>query len=147
MEAVALLARAKAAGYRIEVRDGEILVRGPRHGHDALLAELRAAKTTLLVALGMPDAEAAAAELLANSVPFTTAAPRTECFCCGGMRHWRLREGCPWVCARCHPSARPAADLEWRHGDSPAGSSDLNLPPDPSTPGRAAANESEVSHG
>lgn len=58
----------------------------------------------------------AAADLYRRSVPLTGAAANDRCCSCSGTRFWRLRDGCPWVCARCHPSGRAESEVEWREG-------------------------------
>lgn len=137
MEALALLARARAAGYRVRIVNGELILRGPKGGHDALITDLRAAKTELLRCLcrepeSTPTTEGASgdggfqprpsapnvvpSDVLARSEPFCAPVSDVECRCCRGTRWWRLRAGCPWVCARCYPSARANAELEWREG-------------------------------
>jgi ribosomal protein L37AE/L43A len=58
----------------------------------------------------------AAADLHRRSVPFSAEAACDRCMGCSGTRWWRLRAGCPWVCANCSPSNRAEHGLEWRDG-------------------------------
>lgn len=94
MDPVALLGRARAAGYRVERAGDDLHVRGPREGHAGLIAELREHKPAVIAVL-RAEAEA----------------PTRDCYCCTGARWWRLGAASPWVCARCHPSSRP--EVEW----------------------------------
>ena len=57
----------------------------------------------------------AARAFLRASVPFFEDTSR--CYACGGTRSWRLREGTPWTCARCHPPQRAESEVEWRDGE------------------------------
>jgi hypothetical protein len=150
VEALALLQRAASAGLRIAELNGELVVRGPRSEVE-LVEKLRAAKQQVLLALrvGVQDEQPAepsswvdidgvlyspaAADLFRRSLPFS-AEPIPRCGGCGGERMWRLRDGCPWVCARCHPTDLAEAKVEWREGGPPA------LRPDPkATPPSAPA--------
>lgn len=42
--------------------------------------------------------------------------PPLTCRACGGVRHWRLRDGGPWVCAMCHTPVA-GAEVQWAPPD------------------------------
>jgi len=73
----------------------------------------------------------AAADLYRRSVPFTGAAANDRCWSCSGTRFWRLRDGCPWVCARCHPSDQPPTSIEWRETQPATGPAAVEGKDDP----------------
>ncbi len=131
MHAYELLQTLQAGGYRLESVAGKIRCQGAARVPDELAAAVREQRDELgrLLACDAPNVIAIAGEgankfnrlelvglldrATSNPEVPTEDGPRggraSTCYCCGGTRHWRLRDGCPWVCARCHPCDEAAA--------------------------------------
>jgi hypothetical protein len=48
--------------------------------------------------------------------------PGRACWACGSAAHWRLRNGSPWICPRCHPPELSSTQIQGSEGKSAGGS-------------------------
>jgi len=133
MDTSTLLIAVQARGTALHAEQGKIVCRGKARLPGELVEAIREHRDELLLILD-GDTDAAvdesvieidgrwfdrdAAELYRKSIPFSAAGD--ECRCCAGDRFWRLNPKTPWICARCHGSGRPAAEVEWRGEATPA---------------------------
>lgn len=131
MDGLTLLRRARLAGLRVTVRNGKLVVRGPRN-REAVALELLAHKAEVVRALmrSSSDSWQDDCSLTADLFGVRTlddlvamgpvARARGQCFACGGNALWRLRGGGDWICTSCHPPQPRRADIEvWEPEASP----------------------------
>jgi hypothetical protein len=153
VDALALLQRAEALGFEFTESDGSLMVSGPE-ANGTLVEELRASKSQLLLALRARNGARQCGLVTTGFDPTWEGVPingspveQSRCPCCAGTGWWRLRAGCPWVCARCHPSQQQAAELEWSGPE--AGADSFEKDPSPSVPpsSQLAPTSMEVRHG
>lgn len=124
MDASGLRMALESHGFSLRLEHGKLLCSGPSKVPPGIAQAIRDNRDELVRMLSESEGAGqfqpasgdraldpvAAAALLRASVPF--AEDTSRCYCCGGTCWWRLHEGCPWTCPRCHPPAR--AEVEWR---------------------------------